>query len=148
MIVDTLENLEKYVSLNPLLAQVAEFLSVHDLRTLPEGKTELRGNDLRMNVSLARPKTKEEARLEAHRDFIDIQIPVSGTELMGYTPLKDCAPADAPYNETKDVTFFEGQAATYVTVEPGMFALFFPQDGHAPGVTPEGLKKVVVKVRV
>ena len=47
----------------------------------------------------------------------------------------------------KDITFFEGLAETYVTVKPGMFAIFFPQDGHAPGVTPEGVKKVIVKVK-
>ena len=26
-----------------------------------------------------------------------------------------------------------------------MFALFFPQDGHAPGVTPDEIKKLIVK---
>jgi biofilm protein TabA len=38
-------------------------------------------------------------------------------------------------------------AETYVTVKPGMFAIFFPQDGHAPGITPDGVKKVIVKVK-
>ena len=71
----------------------------------------------------------------------------SGTEIMGYTAAKDCVPADAPYNEEKDITFFEGLAETYVAVKPGMFAIFFPQDGHAPGITPDGVKKVIVKVK-
>ena len=53
-----------------------------------------------------KPKTKEDAKLETHRDFIDIQIPLSGTEIMGYTAAKDCVPADAPYNAEKDITFF------------------------------------------
>ena len=106
MVVDTLENLEKYASLNPLFAQAIEFLKSHDL-----------------------------------------QIPLSGTEIMGYTAAKDCIPADAPYNAEKDITFFEGLAETYITVKPGMFAIFFPQDGHAPGITPEGVKKVIVKVK-
>ena len=25
--------------------------------------------------------------------------------------------------------------------------IFFPQDGHAPGITPDGVKKVIVKVK-
>ena len=29
-----------------------------------------------------------------------------------------------------------------------MFAIFFPEDGHAPGITPDGVKKVIVKVRI
>lgn len=111
------------------------------------GKTELKGKDLLVNVAQTKPKTKEEAKLETHKDFIDIQIPLSGTEIMGYTAAKDCMPEDAPYNAEKDITFFTGLAESYIEVKPGMFAIFFPQDGHAPGITPDGVKKVIVKVK-
>mgnify|MGYP000629577284 FL=1 len=147
MVVDTLENLEKYASLNPLFAQAIDFLKSHDLQAMEIGKTELEGKDLFVNIAQTKPKTKEEAKLETHNEFIDIQIPLSGTEIMGYTTAKDCVPADAPYNAEKDITFFEGLAETYVTVKPGMFAIFFPQDGHAPGITLDGVKKVIVKVK-
>lgn len=147
MVVDTLENLEKYASLNPLFAQAIEFLTSHDLHSMEVGKTELKGKDLVVNIAQTTPKTKEQAKLETHNEFIDIQIPLSGTEIMGYTPGKDCVPADAPYNAEKDITFFEGLAETYIAVKPGMFAIFFPQDGHAPGISLEGVKKVIVKVK-
>lgn len=147
MIIDRLENMGKYATLNPLFPQAFEFLQSHDLQTLEVGKTELKGKDLLVNVTETKPKTKEQARLETHQNFIDIQIPVSGTEWMGYTPAKECQPADAPYNPEKDITFFEGLAESYIEVKPGMFAIFFPEDGHAPGVTPDGLKKVIVKVK-
>lgn len=147
MVIDKLENIEKYASLNPLFAQAIEFLKSHDLMNLEIGKTELKGKDLLVNVAQTNPKTKEQAKLETHRDFIDIQIPLSGTEIMGYTPASCCQPADAPYNTEKDITFFEGPAESYIEVKPGMFAIFFPQDGHAPGITPDGVKKVIVKVK-
>ena len=147
MVIDKLENIEKYVPLNPLFAQAVEFLKSHDLNTLEPGKTELKGKDLLVNVTATKPKTKEQARLETHRDFIDIQIPLSGTEVMGYTPARDCRPADSPYSEEKDITFFEGLAESYIDVKPGMFAIFFPQDGHAPGITPDGVKKIIIKVK-
>ena len=134
MVVDRLENIEKYASLNPLFAQAIEFLKSHDLNALEVGKTELKGKELLVNVAQTKPKTKEDAKLETHRDFIDIQIPLSGTEIMGYTA-------------EKDITFFSGLAESYIEVKPGMFAIFFPQDGHAPGITPDGVKKVIVKVK-
>ena len=134
MVVDRLENIEKYASLNPLFAQAIEFLKSHDLNALEVGKTELKGKDLLVNVAQTKPKTKEDAKLETHKDFIDIQIPLSGTEIMGYTA-------------AKDITFFTGLAESYIEVKPGMFAIFFPQDGHAPGITPDGVKKVIVKVK-
>lgn len=148
MVVDRLENLKKYASLNPLFAQAMDFLAETDLNALEVGKIELKGKDLVVNIAQTAPKTKEEAKLETHNEFIDIQIPLSGTEIMGYTAAKDCLPADAPYNAEKDLTFFEGLAEDYITVKPGMFAIFFPQDGHAPGITPTGVKKVIVKVKV
>ena len=147
MVVDRLENIEKYASLNPLFAQAIEFLKSHDLNAVEVGKTELKGKELLVNVAQTKPKTKEDAKLETHKDFIDIQIPLSGTEIMGYTAAKDCMPEDAPYNAVKDITFFTGLAESYIVVKPGMFGIFFPQDGHAPGITPDCVKKVIVKVK-
>lgn len=147
MVIDKLENIEKYTSLHPLFGLVVDFLKSHDLHALEIGKTELKGKELLVNVAQTNPKGKENARLETHKEYIDIQIPLSGTEIMGYTPTPDCLPADAPYNAEKDITFFEGLAESYLEVKPGMFAIFFPQDGHAPGITPDGVKKVIVKVK-
>ena len=147
MVVDTLENLAKYASLNPLFPKAIEFLKSTDLNALEVGKVELQGSDLVVNIAQTSPKTKEAAKLETHNAFIDIQIPLSGTEVMGYTAGNDCVPADAPYNAEKDITFFDGLADAYVPVKPGMFAIFFPQDGHAPGISPDGVKKIIVKVK-
>ena len=146
MVIDRLENLERYVSLNPLFAQAVEFLKSTDLDAHEIGKVVLKEGELMVNFSQARPKTKDEARIETHNNFIDIQIPLSGVELMGYMPRADLP--EAPYNAEKDITFYEGLATDYLTVKPGMFAIFFPEDAHAPGVTPDGVKKVIVKVRV
>ena len=147
MVVDTLENLSKYAALNPLFAQAIEFIQTHDLQAMEVGQIQLKGTDLVINIAQTSPKTKEEAKLETHNEFIDIQIPLSGVETMGYTVGAQCLPVDAPYNAEKDLTFFEGLADCYVPVKPGMFAIFFPQDGHAPGITPDGVKKVIVKVK-
>jgi biofilm protein TabA len=146
MVVDTLENLEKYVSLNPLFAQAVEYLKSTDLDAHEIGKITLKEGELMVNFSQTRPKTKEEAKLETHNQFIDIQIPLSGVEVMGYTPRTDLP--EEEYNAEKDITFYKGLAKDYLTITPGMFAIFFPQDGHAPGVTSDGVKKVIVKVRV
>lgn len=148
MVIDTFDHLEKYASLNPLFAEAIAFLKSTDLNALETGsKIELKGSDLVVNVQQTAPKSKEQAKLETHNQYVDIQIPLSGVEVMGYTAAKSCKPADAMYNAEKDITFFEGLADDYLTVKPGMFAIFFPQDGHAPGITPTGVKKIIVKVK-
>ena len=148
MIIDTIENLNKYVGLNPLFADVVAFLEGHDLRTMEPGKYPIKDKDLFLNLTIAKGRGKEAAVLETHINMIDIQIPISCAETFGYTPLCDLPAFD--YNAEKDVTLYgDTKAQTYVTVEPMQMAIFFPQDGHAPCIAdnPE-IKKAIFKVRV
>ena len=78
MVVDRLENLEKYASLNPLFAKSNGISEDYRLNAQELGKVKLQGDDLVVNFSQTKPKTKEEAKLETHNQFIDIQIPLSG----------------------------------------------------------------------
>lgn len=147
MVIDTLDNLSKYESLNPLFKNVVEFIKANRLSTMEAGKYEIAGKDLFVNVTTAKGKTPDEAVLETHKEMIDIQIPLSAAETYGYTPL--CDLPEAPYNVEKDITKIPGLAAqSYVTCQPGMFAIFFPQDGHAPCISMEPeIKKAIFKVK-
>lgn len=145
MVIDNLKNLRDYVSLNPLFAKAFDYIESTDLKALEPGKIVLIENELIVNVSQIGPKTKEQAKLETHNEFIDIQVPLSDVEVMGYTQREDLP--EAEYDANVDMTLYEGAAADYITVKPGMFALFFPEDGHAPGITPTGLRKIIVKVK-
>lgn len=147
MIIDTLDNLSNYTSLNPLFGKVVEFLKTNDLNKLEAGKYVIEGEDLFVNIAIAKGKAPDEAVLETHRKMIDIQIPLSGDETYGYTPADDLP--EAAYNAEKDITKFGDMGAeSYVTCHPGMFAVFFPQDGHAPCISfdPE-IKKAIFKVK-
>lgn len=147
MVIDTLDNFGKYESMNPLFKDVAEFLKTNDLNSLEEGKHLIKGDDLFINVTTAKGKTPDEAVMETHKMMIDIQIPLSTSETYGYSPL--CNLPEADYNEAKDITKIPDLAAdSYVTCQPGMFAIFFPQDGHAPCISSDTeIKKAIFKVR-
>ena len=147
MIIDTIDNLGKYVALNPLFADVVDFLKCHDLNTMEAGKYPIKEKDLFLNLQMAKGRSQEAVVLETHVEMIDIQIPISGDETFGYTPLSDLPSFD--YNAEKDITKYgDTKAQTYVTVKPGQFAIFFPQDGHAPCITnvPE-IKKAIFKIK-
>jgi YhcH/YjgK/YiaL family protein len=148
MIIDTIDNLKKYESLNPLFPKVVAFLAKNDLNKLDAGKYEIEGKDLFVNIQMAKGKTPDEAVLETHDKMIDIQIPISAAETFGYTP-REALPK-AEYNAEKDITKIPGLAAdSYVTAPVGAFCIFFPQDGHAPCIAgvPE-IKKAIFKVSV
>ena len=146
MVLDSLDNLEKYVSLNPLFADVVEYIRKTDLAAHEPGKDIIKGDDLFVNYIVAKGKTPEEAKLETHNRMVDIQIPISCAETMGYTHRKDLP--EAEYNPDNDMTLYEGPAQQYITVNPGSFVIFFPQDGHAPCISTESrIQKLIIKIK-
>ena len=148
MVIDKIENLDKYVTLNPLFADVVEFLKSHDLQKMEVGKYPIKDKDLFLNLQVAKGRSQEAAVLETHIDMIDIQVPLSGEETFGFTPLCDLPSFE--YNAEKDITKYgETMAQTYVTLKPMQMAIFFPQDGHAPCISEETeIKKAIFKVKV
>ena len=108
MVVDTLDNLEKYVSLNPLFEEVVKFIKENDLNKLEAGKHFIKDKDLFVNITTAHGKTADEAILETHKNMLDIQIPLDNNETYGYLPLADLP--EAEYNAEKDVTKYPGLA--------------------------------------
>ena len=146
MVIDTIDNLGKYVGMNPLFADVVEFLKGNNLSTMEEGKHPIQGKNLFVNITTAKGRTKEQAVLETHIEMIDIQIPLDTEETYGYTPLFDLP--DYEYNAEKDITKYgDTPAQTYVTCKPGQMAIFFPQDGHAPCISEKDIKKAIFKVK-
>lgn len=144
MIIDTLENLGKYASLNPLFPKVVAYFTQNPPAVDEPGRVEIAGSDLFVNYNIAQGKTPEQALLETHDRMVDIQIPLE-PETFGYTPRANLP--EAPYNAANDMTLYEGAAELYFTLQPGQFAIFFPQDGHAPAISEQPtIKKIIVKV--
>ena len=145
MILDTLDKLQQYAALNPLFPEVLRFLAANPLDALTPGRHDILGDDLYVNIQDTAVRSRQEAKLESHRRMIDIQIPITGGEEMGYTPL--CDLPEAPYNADSDISFYTETPQTYFSVKPGQFIVFFPDDGHAPAICPASIRKAIFKVK-
>ncbi len=148
MILDSLENAGLYKNVHPRIKQAFDFLLSKDLQSLPTGKIELDGKNLFVNVVEIAGKTPAEARMETHNNYIDIQIPLNVTETMGWIAGKELKTVTEAYNADKDVSFFADKATNFLAVNPLEFAIFFPTDGHQPGIFEGTIKKIIVKVLV
>ena len=148
MIFDTLDNFDRYKGLAPNLFAGLQFLAKTDLGNLPVGRIDIDGNRLYALVQEYNTKPEEQGIWEAHRMYIDVQYLVSGRERMGFAHLN--AMQLGEYIPEKDFQPMSG-SGNHVDVFAGAFVIFFPQDGHMPGLcidTPEAVKKVVLKVKI
>ena len=150
MIVDRLENWQRYFQ-GKAWRCAFEFIMALPPEA-PEGITEIQGRDIYARVMSYETTTEDQAALEAHREYIDIQASLIKDERIDWFPLKGLSARDV-YDPEKDVVHYHhpGPTPAQVAVQPGMFAVFFPEDAHMPRLItdkPHLMKKVVVKLRV
>jgi biofilm protein TabA len=148
MILDRLENADRYAGLHPDFARALAFLRRTDLAQLAPGRYEIDGRRVDAVVAKAPGRSRDAARLETHRRYIDIQFVLAGTDEMGWRALGRCQTPDGPYDTEGDCQLFADRPEAWIAVAPGALAIFFPEDAHAPLVAQGELHKVVVKVAV
>lgn len=148
MILDSLENSNRIENLHPLFKQAFDYLKSTDFSKVEDGKIELNGERLTVSIASLFGKEKEEAAIETHKKYIDIQAPLLGVEKIGWKAGAALQEELVPYNETNDITFYVDRPTAYTKIYPGQFVVYFPEDGHAPGIGQGSIRKVVVKVQV
>src|SRR5207248_9411281 len=119
-----------------------------NLSMLTQGRTDIDGDRIFVLIDHRDGRGRNGARLEAHRRYIDIQYTFDGMEEIGWTPLAACRPPAGGFDAAKDIAYFDARPATWLSVPPGHFVIFFPEDVHAPLGGQGLLKKAVVKVAV
>lgn len=134
---------------NSRLEKAFAFLQRDDLAMLPVGRYDIDGEDVFAMVQECELKPVSEMKVEAHRKYIDIQVPLSGPETFGVGRLSDLN-IGLPFDKQKDVGFYR-QSLRTIELWPGEFVMFVPPYcAHGPCCTfgAKGhIKKVVVKVR-
>jgi biofilm protein TabA len=148
IIVDRLANAEQYTGMHPRFEKAFAFLRRGDLAEMAEGRHEIDGDRLFCLISNGPGRSREEAPLEAHRKYIDIQYVMAGTDEMGWKPTAACRIVEVNYDPEKDIAFFGDAPQTWTPVPAGSFALFFPRDAHAPLVSSGPIHKAVLKIAV
>ena len=147
MILDRIDNAIRYAGVHGGVARGLEWLATHEVKHLPEGKHPIDGDSLYLMVVKGQGKGQSGTKLETHRRYIDIQYTVADSDTIGWRNAPACA-GGAGYDATRDIEFYSDTPASWITVPAGHFAVFFPEDAHAPMGTTGQVNKVVVKVAV
>jgi len=146
MILDALKNARRYLALNKGFAGAMEFLLRPDLKELPIGRYEIDGDRVYAMVSKEPGRRREDALLETHERYIDIQLVLAGMDDMGWKPKSLCSQPSGEYDRRNDIQFFADEPDAWLSVRSGAFVVFFPEDAHMPLISSGQLHKIVVKV--
>ena len=94
----------------------------------------------------------EEKPAEVHRKYIDLQYILYGEEKIGYADYKNSRISLKEYDGKNDVELFSRiENESFFILKKDMYAVFFPEDIHRPGLTNKevrGVRKVIFKVPV
>ena len=148
MILDTADRIGRYAGLHPAFPRAFSMIADGRLAELSPGRHDVDGENFYVSLGVERKRPRERSPLEAHRKYIDIHVPLKGADHIGWKPLADCVHLRQLYDAGKDVAFFSDDPDLWFPVAPGCFAIFFPDDAHAP-LTGEGtILKAVFKIRM
>ncbi|MDD3334460.1 MAG: YhcH/YjgK/YiaL family protein [Eubacteriales bacterium] len=148
MILDRWDKALCYLGISPELDMALRML--HDLtpQQLEVGKKIQLDSDKVFYSTNEITLSPRAPRFEFHQKYIDIHVPITGTETIALCAA-DSQPKDTPFDTEKDMGLFEGQPLYTVTVPAGWFCLCMPGDAHVPCMGEEGhaIVKMIVKVR-
>lgn len=149
MIYDKLTNINIYKGLCSNLDIAIDFLKSQDLSALPMGRTEINGSDVFLSIMEASAAPVHERGFEIHKQYMDIQIDLSGTEII---EIGDSAQMEvSDYNAETDFGKVTCPPLTSCTMGPGNFIVCMAAEPHRPGIASGdelALKKCVVKVHI
>ncbi len=96
--------------------------------------------------------TRPNEVFEAHRIFADVMMVREGAETVFFTDT-DTLSVTKAYSAENDILFGEtGNPCGRAVLSPGYFAVFMPEDAHAPANHPAGetthVLKIVGKIRI
>lgn len=142
----------RFSGISPQLAFALEWVREHFGEPFVRGSVVIghspAGNDIIVKSEEPALLPREKVSLEAHRRYIDIQLPLKGPEKMGWASVSGLKLPRAEYDEKNDVVFFGDSATSLINVRPGQMAVFFPEDAHGPNIGLGTHRKLIIKVPV
>lgn len=150
MIVDKIDNLETYKDLSQDIYEGLKFIHTLD----PNIELGVYPINEHLLLKVMEYPTVEDFKLgyEAHQKHLDIHYVLRGHERIKWSPINKMV-VKTSYDEKEDAIFYEQPIVhgSDVALGDGVFAIMFPQDGHACQYYVEKcekIKKVVIKVKI
>jgi YhcH/YjgK/YiaL family protein len=147
MLISSIKNYQNILNFFPQLDIVFDFIIKNISSKTADGKYYIT-EEIYADVQSCLPKPKKEQVLEKHKKYIDLQYIISGKEKIGWKFFDKSFKVLKKYSSKKDIAFYSNSPDTFINLKKGEFAIFFPEDTHAPLCCEKQVKKCVVKIPV
>ena len=138
-----------YRGIHPNLDLALEHVTEEFLSTVGETRVELKGSDVYATRFTYETIPAEESFFEAHQNYLDIHIMLSGSERVEIAPPEKLTEFDRV--EANDFYAYRGQGDYQLVLSPGDFLVVFPGDAHRIKMQVDGprtVTKAVFKIRI
>ena len=148
MIVCRLQDLAHQIPITPTIQTGLDFLASLQAENLDDGPSEIARGRIQVLVRTYVGPKDGNLTFEGHHNCVEFQYVVSGKMQLGCVH-RDRVTVARAYDEGKDSWMGKAPAAntSLVWVDEGEVIVFWPEDAHALGATPDGpAKKVTLKI--
>lgn len=140
---------EQYLKNKEQWDAMFRWLAETDLLEIPGGKHPIEGTSLVVSVEDSENRPLEKSRTESHRQKIDFQYTVKGTERFGIIDHETSTPNCEYRPDVIRYDYYVDKARFYDST-PDKFFLFFPEDWHIAKVAndtdDQTIRVIVVKI--
>lgn len=150
MICDKFENIGLYCNQGDALYKAISYARDFDI-SLSDGEYELDGRNIFAKVVTYKTEKADLRKFEAHKEYIDVQVMLSGKERMDVSIDQDLE-LIGDYDKENDFQLLEPKDGySTMVMSPGKFVIFFPDDIHRPNCNIEtystSARKICIKVK-
>lgn len=151
MIVDHIENIERYKGINDTVLKALNCIKEFaEDPSLEDGKYEVLPGEIILHVITKETHDRSDAKMEIHKNFMDIHYMIKGSESCYVSELPSMEEID--YSEETDNVFWDCHDTGNVRIKEGEFYAVWPLEPHCPlckaGDENKTVRKIIAKVKV
>ncbi|MBS6503027.1 MAG: YhcH/YjgK/YiaL family protein [Clostridium sp.] len=149
MIIDNIQNIHNYKSFS-IIYGILEELAKFNIEDMPNSTIVYEEDKIFANQISLTSKPEYECMFEAHKKYIDVHYILEGIEGISTSSINKLE-VQTPYNNEKDIAFYNGDADGTYYLNPGDFMICWPNDAHKVAImknSPSKIKKIVCKISI
>ena len=149
MIADHIQNKSRYAGCHKNIVEALDFIAERaGDPALQDGTYPIIPGEVIVHVLSKNTHPRAEAKMEIHKNFMDIHYMISGSERCGIAPLAK----ELDYDPDTDNAFWDCADTGSIVIGEGEFYAVWPLEPHCPlcnaGETVDAVRKIICKVKV